>query len=129
MSSAFHHAPQVDAFYRDLLGGQLRGIQPRPALTRDVHDLYRAWSALRMQPALGTSGHFASVLVARHDVPLLRKRYAIGNQLIGPHGVLYLISPGPPRPGFEADWLGEHVICFRAAVAAYRACQGVAEHA
>lgn len=126
---AFHHAIHVDQFYLALVSGALRGVNARPALTRDVHELYQHWCSLRQVPALGSPAHFVRMLQDRHGVPLLRKRYAIGPEILGPHGVLFLTSPPAPRPGFEADWLGEHVTAFRAEVSTYQATERLREHA
>jgi hypothetical protein len=119
-----YHALLVDEFYAELLAGRLHGVASRPALTRDAHELYRLWCDRRGAPGLAGPGHFANALQERHGVPVLRKRYAIGSQLFGPHGVLYLSSPPSPRPGFEYEWLGAHVSAFRAGVSSYRAVLG-----
>lgn len=124
MATTFHHAPQVDLFVAELLGGQLHGVQPRPAKTLDVHCLYRAWCAKRQIPVLD-AGHLARMLAERHGMPLLRKRYALGSSVHGPHGVIYLACPPAPAAGFELDWLGRHVSAFIASVATYSAAVGV----
>lgn len=126
---AFHHALYVDAFFNELVAGTIRGVAARPALTRDVHELYQHWCDARGVPALGSPAHFVKILQDRHGVPLLRKRYAIGQEILGPHGVLFLTTPPAARPGFEPDWLGQHVTAFRAEVSTYQASKRQCEHA
>lgn len=123
--SSTYHALSVDRFYAELLSGRLHGIAAGPALTRDAHELYQLWCDRRGAPGLASPGHFAGALQQRHNVPLLRKRYAIGDHYLGPHGVMYLSSPPAPRHGFEPEWLGEQISAFRAGVSAYRALAGV----
>lgn len=118
MSSSFNHAPQIDAFYEDLLAGKILGVQPRPARALDVHDLYCAWCARRGVPHLAPA-YMVKMLALRHRIASVRKRYAIGSELHGPHGILFLIMPPAPGRGFENEWLGEHVVAFRVAVESY----------
>lgn len=120
-----YHALSVDRFYAELLAGRLHGIAAGPALTRDAHELYQLWCDRNGAPGVASPGHFAGALQQRHGVPLLRKRYAIGAQCFGPHGVVYLSSPPAPRPGFELEWLGQQISTFRAGVSAFRAVTGV----
>ena len=114
-----YHARHIDRFYAELLAGQLPGVVARPALTLDVHELYQAWCARQNVPPTGSPGTLATALQRRHQVPLLRKRYAIGTEILGPHGVLYLAAPPAPRYGFEPDWLGDQITKFRQASADY----------
>lgn len=113
--------PSVDRFYAEICAGQLHGIAAAPARTNDVHELYQLWCNRNGIPGLASVGHFVAAMRRRQGVPFRRKRYVIGDLVFGPSGVLYLSVPPAPRPGFEAEWLGEHISKFRAGVSAYRA--------
>lgn len=118
MGSPFY-AATVDEFMADLCNGRVQGVSPRPALTRDIFDLYRIWCRRKRIPALSGVAPLVKLLCERQAIHVLRKRYAIDGEVFGPHGMLFLSAPPPPRPGYECDWLGEHVTAFRAAVDAY----------
>lgn len=115
------YAASVDDFVTDLYNGRIQGVSARPALTRDIFDLYRAWCSRKRIPQLGSVSPLIKLIGARQAIPLLRKRYAIDGELLGPHGIMFLSSPPPPRAGYECDWLGEHIVAFKASVDAYSA--------
>jgi len=120
-AAAFNHAALVDLFFEELLAGAITGVRARPALTSDVHELYRAWCEAKGRPFLASVPRFVKLLQTRHGVRLVRKRYALGMRILGPHGVLLLAPVPAPRDGFEADWLGDHITSFSAALSHFRA--------
>lgn len=118
-----YHAIAIDRFYADLMGGQIRGVFAGPALALDAHQLYRYWCERRQIPSMASPAYFVRSLSTRQGVPSLRKRYAMGNQVLGPHGVLYFSTPPGLRVGFEFEWLGDCLLRFRSAVATHVACE------
>ena len=119
MASSIYHAVAIDRFFEDLLAGQISGVAAGPALAMDAHALYKHWCDQHRVPAMASPAYFVQSLASRHGVPSLRKRYAMGDQVMGPHGVLYLATPPAPRNGFEFEWLGAHLSKFRASVATH----------
>lgn len=130
MGTTIYHAVSIDQFYEHLVAGNITGVVAGPALTRDVFELYQAWCERRGIIGLASASYLANALNRRHGVQILRKRYAIGNSLLGPHGVLYLAMPPSARQGFEFEWLGQLLSKFTAAVAVYVSIdQGSKTHA
>ncbi|MFC3715595.1 hypothetical protein ACFONC_05470 [Luteimonas soli] len=117
---SYNFARDIDRFYEELIAGQL-GVRARPARTMDAFELYRLWAHRNGLPPTSSPRHFVTSLITRHPVTSHKKRFALGST-IGQGGVLYLAVVNPPaRTGFEADWLGEHVLAFATDVAAYQA--------
>ena len=91
------YAASVDQFITDLCNGRIQGVSARPALTRDIFDLYRTWCGRQRLVPLGSVSPLIKLIGERQGIPLLRKRYAINGEVLGPHGIMYLSTPPPPR--------------------------------
>lgn len=105
-------------FFHALEAGDL-GVEPRPALSSDVYELYKAWCGrcgLRAAPL----PKLVNALDRKHRIKAVRKRYFDIVTLCGPHGVLMLGTAEMPPGAAEAQWLGEHISSFRTAVKDYR---------
>lgn len=106
-------------FYYDFTQGDVGGITPRPALSTDLYELYKAWCH--------KGGHrpaplpkLLNALDRKHRTPAARKRYLLGQDMRGPHGVV-LFDSAVPDGTSETTWLGDQIERFRAALKDYKA--------
>lgn len=106
-------------FYYDFTQGDIGGIMPRPALSQDLYELYKAWCH--------KGGHrpaplpkLLNALDRKHRTPAVRKRYLMGSDIKGPHGVVMFAMDAPAGTS-ENSWLGDHIEKFRAALKDYKA--------
>lgn len=107
-------------FYTELMAGDLDGVKPRPALSTDVFDCYRAWCARTNQRA-APMPRLINVLERKHGVPAVRKRYAdVMGTTRGPKGMLMLGGAELPPGVAETAWLGEQIEAFHKSIATYK---------
>ncbi|WP_396616778.1 DUF5906 domain-containing protein [Lysobacter soli] len=106
-------------FYYELTQRDVGGILPRPALSQDLYELYKAWchkGGHRPAPLPKLLNAFDR----KHRSPAVRKRYQMGSDLKGPHGIV-MFDQAAPDGSSETGWLGEQVSKFRDAVKDYKA--------
>lgn len=108
-------------FYYELTNGDVGGIVPRPALSRDIYELYKVWCA-RTGARPAPEPKLINAFARKHDTPSLRKRYLKGQAMAGPHGVM--MFGFEPEPGTaETTFLGNHIEIFRDALKDYRGAE------
>lgn len=114
-------------FFSELASGDIDGIKPMPALSKDLFAVYRAWcNSINVKPA--PMPRLLNTLHKKHHVAMVRKRYLDGSTIKGPHGIAMLPEiidgktkhPEQPAGSGEVAWLGESVVAFRNAVADYK---------
>lgn len=120
-------------FIDAVLRGDVRGVMtsddpnegyPRPGLTQDWYDVYRAWcTQVGNKPT--SLKWFVKNLEKRRGFVAMRKRYTLFDEFApldtkaGPHSVLLFVLSCPPDE-MEPDWLGKHVAKLREHVKATR---------
>src|SRR6185312_13608744 len=107
-------------FYKELIAGDIAGVKARPALSTELYEFYRIWSA--------RSGHrpapmprLINQLERKHGVKSVRKRYAdVTGTIRGPHGVVMLGDAELPPGAAETAWLGEQIATFHKSLGVYK---------
>lgn len=129
VSKKVDHAPIIDAFFGELVAGQLEGVRPQAALASDVHLGYKAWAQKRHLPATPANATFNRYITGRHGIKTMRKRYASGGFILGPHSILFLAGPVYAAYGTEPQELGRQVAAFREQIERFIRSTGVLEQA
>lgn len=106
-------------FYDDVLTGDMRLLQPMPALTTDWYEAYKIWCTRSSQrPA--PMHKFVNALSRKRGCRCERKRYINGQLTRGPHGVLFM-GPVDAQDGeSELHSLGQSIATFRDLLADFR---------
>jgi len=105
-------------FFYEFTQGDIGGITPRPALTRDIYELYKAWCS-RSGHRAAPEPKLVNALDRKHRTPSVRKRYLDGSTIKGPHATLSFGFEVPPGEN-ESTWLGTHITAFRNSLNDYR---------
>jgi putative DNA primase/helicase len=106
-------------FHRALTAGDIEGVTPRPALSTDVYELYRAWCNRNgFKPA--PSPRLINALERKCKVVSARKRYVDTGGIKGPHGVLMLGKEECGPADSETAWLGDHITRFRRSIGVFK---------
>lgn len=109
----------VVRWHRELVAGELVGLQACPCLSTDAYEAYKLWCA-RSGHRPAPMSKFVPMLERREGVASRRLRYYVGPVLKGPHGALNLGNAEYDGSRTEAEWFGEHVVAFRKGLAEYR---------
>lgn len=110
-------------FFYALIEGDVGGIEPRPALSEDVYELYKGWCH-RTGARAAPLPRLVNALKRKHGVETVRRRYLTAAGMKGPHGIVLLGRGAPPEGTSESTWLGEQITAFRGAVADMRGSSG-----
>jgi putative DNA primase/helicase len=103
-------------FFHDYTAGEIPHFEKdhiTHALSRDVFDLYRMWCNRLGDKRIAPLPKFVNALERKHKVVQVRKRYRVGWDLVGPHGILMLGPEQCPPGADEGEFLGDQITAFR----------------
>lgn len=110
-------------FFYALTAGEIDNIEPRPALSQDVYDVYKRWCYRNGINRAAPLPRLSSAFNRRHNVEVARKRFLDFRDIKtkNPQSVMYLPGnhPALEPSGDENKWLGESIAAFRRQVDDY----------
>ena len=112
-----------ERFFDQLLGNDIPGLKPRPALSKEWYEAYKLWCSKEGIKNPAPSHKFINALVRKRDVThpdRARKRYLLATDTEGPHGFLLIGNCKPKDDQTETVFLGEQVVLFRSQLNDYR---------
>jgi len=112
-----------ERFFDQLLGNDIPGLKPRPALSKEWYEAYKLWCSKEGIKNPAPSHKFINALVRKRDVThpdRARKRYLLATDTEGPHGFLLIGNCTPKDDQTETVFLGEQVVLFRSQLNDYR---------
>ena len=115
---SINHAPIVARFFGELTAGAIEGVRPMAALSPDVFELYVEW-AKRAELPTTSLGWMCRYLGFRYGIHIVRKRYADGAFIRGPHSIMLLAGQLRNKPLLESEVLGRQILEFRNDVKRY----------
>lgn len=115
---AVNHVPIVTRFFGELTAGSIEGIRPMAALSQDVYNLYAEWATRAELPF--TALHWVCrFLNGNYGIQIVRRRYADGAFIRGPHSIMFLAGRPLTRRVLTHDVIGRQVCQFRSDVTRY----------
>jgi putative DNA primase/helicase len=107
-------------WYDELTAGDIPGLKPRPAPSKDWYEAYKIWCT-REGTRAAPCPRFVHALERKRGVVVARKRYDLGGaDELGPHGFLLIGDIPGDESTSEAKRLGTSVRIFRAQLGEYR---------
>ena len=110
----------TERFWKHYTGEQIDGVEPRPAKSEDVFDLYRAWCSKHGIGKPAPSHILMARIGKRPDAKKAIGRYISGTKV---KQATFVFPPGhhdAPAGSSQVEWLTANAEAFRAAVSDYK---------